>query len=389
MEDALLDNFDFERRKAKKNLIIYALTTLILLSTTIIFIILYFDEKNDNDDDDEYYDESPKKDPDHDDETPQKEFLTLWEDNYPKTTLIEFVNKISDESNPDFVKKEDRIAVFDLDGTLFQETDPTYTDLKLFKYRVLDDYDYKDKATDEEKEIASEIANLKPGDELKYNPRQAELNAIIFKDMTLEQFYAYVQKFLEQESDGYNNMKRGDAFYKPMVEVIDYLQNNDFTVYIVSGSDRFLVRAIVERYKDIKIDKNNIIGTDVKVVGKDQNNTDGFDYTLKKDEELIFNGTLIEKNLYFNKVTNIIREIGKIPILSFGNSNGDSSMANLVISNGRGLAFMLLCDDGDREIEIGDKVEDMKKLCKENDWIEVSMKNDWRTIYGYNVTKKS
>ena len=389
MEDALLDNFDFERRKAKKNLIIYALTTLILLSTTIIFIILYFDEKNDNDDDDEYYDESPKKDPDHDDETPQKVFLTLWEDNYPKTTLIEFVNKISDESNPDFVKKEDRIAVFDLDGTLFQETDPTYTDLKLFKYRVLDDYDYKDKATDEEKEIASEIANLKPGDELKYNPRQAELNAIIFKDMTLEQFYAYVQKFLEQESDGYNNMKRGDAFYKPMVEVIDYLQNNDFTVYIVSGSDRFLVRAIVERYKDIKIDKNNIIGTDVKVVGKDQNNTDGFDYTLKKDEELIFNGTLIEKNLYFNKVTNIIREIGKIPILSFGNSNGDSSMANLVISNGRGLAFMLLCDDGLREIEIEDKVKEMEKLCKENDWIEVSMKNDWKTIYGYNVTKKS
>ena len=386
MEDALLDNFDFERRKAKKNLIIYALTTLILLSTTIIFIILYFDEKNDNDDD-EYYDESPKKDPDHDDETPQKEFLTLWKDNSPKTTLIEFVNKISDESNPDFVKKEDRIAVFDLDGTLFQETDPTYTDLKLFKYRVLDDEDYKDKATDEEKKFAKLIKDLKPGEEFDYNPRQAELNAKIFKDMTIEQFYDYAQKFLEQESDGYNNMKRGDAFYKPMVEVIDYLQNNDFTVYIVSGSDRFLVRAIVERYKDIKIDKNNIIGTDVKVVGKDQNNTDGFDYTLKKDEELIFNGTLIEKNLYFNKVTNIIREIGKIPLLSFGNSSGDSSMANLVISN-KGLAFMLLCDDDVRETKIDYKVTSMEELCIQNGWIKVSMKDDWKTIYGENVSKK-
>ena len=386
MEDALLDNFDFERRKAKKNLIIYALTTLILLSTTIIFIILYFDEKNDNDDD-EYYDESPKKDPDHDDETPQKEFLTLWKDNSPKTTLIEFVNKISDESNPDFVKKEDRIAVFDLDGTLFQETDPTYTDLKLFKYRVLDDEDYKDKATDEEKKFAKLIKDLKPGEEFDYNPRQAELNAKIFKDMTIEQFYDYAQNFLEQESDGYNNMKRGDAFYKPMVEVIDYLQNNDFTVYIVSGSDRFLVRAIVERYKDIKIDKNNIIGTDVKVVGKDQNNTDGFDYTLKKDEELIFNGTLIEKNLYFNKVTNIIREIGKIPLLSFGNSSGDSSMANLVISN-KGLAFMLLCDDDVRETKIDYKVTSMEELCIQNGWIKVSMKDDWKTIYGENVSKK-
>ena len=389
MEEVLLDNFDLSRRKAKKNLIIYILITLALLSTTIIFLVLYIDEKNDNDDDDNK-NEKPKDDEDEeDDKVPPKQFLVSWNnDTNSKQSLIEFVEKICDQNSKSFVPKEDRIAVFDLDGTLFQETDPTYTDLKLFKYRVLEDPEYKDKSTEEEKTLAEKIKNIKPGDESPYNPRQTQLNSYIYKDMTLEQFYSYVKAFLDKDADGYTNMKRGDAFYKPMVEVIDYLQYNNFTVYIVSGCERFLVRAIVERFKDINIPKNNIIGTNSKIIGKDQNSIDGFDYTLKKDEELIFNGTLLDVNLYFNKVTNIIREIGKIPILSFGNSEGDSSMANLVISNGRGKAFMLLCDDNERETSIEEKAKSMKESCDKNGWIPVSMKNDWTTIYGENVKKK-
>ena len=83
-----------------------------------------------------------------------------------------------------------------------------------------------------EKTLAEKIKNIKPGDESPYNPRQTQLNAYIYKDMTLEQFYSYAKAFLDKDADGYTNMKRGDAFYKPMVEVIDYLQYNNFTVYI-------------------------------------------------------------------------------------------------------------------------------------------------------------
>jgi FMN phosphatase YigB (HAD superfamily) len=67
------------------------------------------------------------------------------------------VNAITDESSADFIPVRDRIAVFDLDGTLFCETDPNYFDYTLLKYRVLEDPAYKDKASDFEKEVANKI----------------------------------------------------------------------------------------------------------------------------------------------------------------------------------------------------------------------------------------
>ena len=49
---------------------------------------------------------------------------------------------------------------------------------------------------------------------------------------------------------------------------------------------------------------------------------------------------------------------------------------------------MLCCDDVERENGDEAKAEKMYNLCEEFDWVAVSMKNDWKTIYGDNVTKK-
>ena len=77
-------------------------------------------------------------------------------------------------------------------------------------------------------------------------------------------------------------------------------------------------------------------------------------------------------------------------VLSFGNSTGDASMAEYATSNNpyKSLAFMLCCDDTERENGNTEKAEKMVSLCEEFDWIPVSMKNDWTTIYGDGVTKK-
>jgi len=351
---------------------------LILCVVSTVFIILYVTEKNKK--------EEKSSGPD----SPVIAPLSLWNEGEPKQKLINFIQTITKEGSSDFIKNEDRIAVFDLDGTLFQETDPVYTDYKLFKYKVLDDPNYKDKATEEQKAVANEIAEVM---KTRVFPsgldlRHAKANAQIFKDMTIDEVDKYTKDFLSQPAEGYNNLKRGDAFYKPMLEVIDYLQKNNFTVYIVSGSDRFTVRSIVDGH--INIPKTNIIGSEAKIIGSKQGDIDGFDYLFKADEELIYKGELVVKNLYMNKVYHIIREIGKIPILSFGNSSGDSSMANFVLSNKnkKSLAFMLLCDDLERENGDEAKAEKMKNSCNENNWIPVSMKNDWKTIYGEDVTRK-
>ena len=91
-----------------------------------------------------------------------------------------------------------------------------------------------------------------------------------------------------------------------------------------------------------------------------------------------------------NKVSVIEQEIGQQPVLSFGNSSGDSSMANFVITNNKykSAAYMLCCDDLKRENGNTEKAEKMKKSCEENGWTAISMKDDWKTIYGDSVTKK-
>ena len=91
-----------------------------------------------------------------------------------------------------------------------------------------------------------------------------------------------------------------------------------------------------------------------------------------------------------NKVAVIMQEIGQQPVLSFGNSTGDSSMAEYVTSGNpyKSLAFMLCCDDTVRENGNEEKAQKMADLCVEYDWVPISMKNDWTTIYGEGVTKK-
>ena len=86
--------------------------------------------------------------------------LSLWNDRAPaKTALTDYVRAVTAKGSPDYIPVEDRIAVFDFDGTLFLETDPTYFDWQLFEHRVLEDPDYK--ATGEQLAAARDSRNGK------------------------------------------------------------------------------------------------------------------------------------------------------------------------------------------------------------------------------------
>ncbi|MBR0462336.1 MAG: haloacid dehalogenase-like hydrolase [Erysipelotrichaceae bacterium] len=325
-------------------------------------------------------------------EVPAKEdWLLFWNDEAEaKQKLTAFVEAAVDENSEGFIPEEDRIAVFDLDGTLFCETDPVYFDYQLFLHRATEDPTYE--ATDFEKETAAKIQEMiDTGVSAKgLEVDHGKCVASSFAGMTLKEFSAYIQDFKNEPAPGYNNLTRGDAFYLPMVEVLDYLQNNGFTVYIVSGTDRLIVRGIVEGISFLNIPANNIIGSDELITTRAQGDTDGLDYVYTEDDELILAGEFIIKNLKMNKVSVIAQEIGIQPVLSFGNSSGDSSMAMYTVSNNPypSLAFMLCCDDTVRENGDEAKAQKMYDLCEENGWVTISMKNDWKTIYGEEVTRK-
>ena len=101
------------------------------------------------------------------------------------------------------------------------------------------------------------------------------------------------------------------------------MKKNDFIVYAVSGADRETCRIAV--HKVLGIEENHVIGSDSRWDASNQGEKDGEFYTMSQEEDVV-RGSLIIKNLKMNKVSAIAREIGKQPILAFGNSSGDTSM---------------------------------------------------------------
>ncbi len=317
--------------------------------------------------------------------------FALWNDNAPaKQALIDYVTAVTDEKSPDFIPVKDRIATFDMDGTFIGELYPTYFEYNMLMYRVFDDPAYKDKASDDVKETVQNIRDfVENGTKLPdhFDMKHAYAAAKAYAGMTIQEFDAYVKDYAKHAAPGFSGMSFAESFYKPMLEVFDYLNANGFTCYVVSGSDRFICRALTE---SLGFEPNRVIGMDVKLRTSNQGDSGGVDYTMKKNEQIFRTDELIIKNLKANKVFQITQEIGKVPVLSFGNSGGDAAMHNLALSNPkyRSAAFMLIADDDARDWANREKGLALGKQWKEAGYNVISMRDDWKTIYGDGVKKE-
>ncbi len=318
----------------------------------------------------------------------QKNDFEYWEaESASLKALKEYVSDVTKEGSENFIPKEERIAVFDMDGTLYGEKAPIYVEWQMFAYRVLEDPAYE--ASDELIEVAKEIVEAAKTGVIPENLEldHAIANAKAYAGMTLGEYEDYVTAFLQKEVTGFTGMTYFEAWYLPMIEVIDYLNENNFTVYICSGTDRFLCRVLAEGIVDIP--ERQIIGMDVLCVASGQGETDGLNYVYTANDDVVRSGRLIIKNVKANKVSQIVQEIGSKPVLSFGNSSGDTSMAMYTTSENpyRSMAFMVVADDTEREYGDAAKAEQMRNKWDSFGWTSISMKNDWTTIYGDDVKK--
>jgi phosphoserine phosphatase len=207
--------------------------------------------------------------------------------------------------------------------------------------------------------------------------------------MTVDGYREYVREFCKRPVVGFDNMTFKEAFYKPMIEVVNYLNENGFTVYICSGTDRIFCRELTDGV--LPITENHVIGMDVMLKARGQGSTDGLDYVYKQDDKVVRTDELLIKNVKMNKVSLLARELGKKPVLSFGNSTGDTSMAVYVTSDNpyRSEAFMLVADDDVRDYGNPEKAEELRKKWEDYGWTVISMKNDFSTIYGEDVKRTS
>lgn len=300
-------------------------------------------------------------------------------DSQAAESLRNYVSKVTDEKDKEnFIPVEDRIAVFDMDGTLTCETFYTYYDTMMFINYCL--IDHPEKVSDELKAAAEEIRpGYKAGEELARNFAKA------YAGMTVSELYDYAVTFGQKYTDSFENMRYADGFYLPMVEVVKYLYDNDFTIYVVSGTERTTSRAIVANSPISEyVSPAHVIGTEfeVKVQGY-EDLPSNMDYKYADGDELVFTGGFIQKNLNANKTIWIEREIGQYPVLAFGNSGSDTSMMNYALDERNPYpseAYMVVADDDVREWGTQDWAEKSAEY-SEQGYVPVSMKNDFLKIY--------
>ena len=317
-----------------------------------------------------------------------KTYFPSWNACEALTALQAYVEDVTNPQSPHFISVEDRIATFDMDGTFVGELYPTYFEYNLLEYRVLDDEAYRDRAPEDVREAAQAIRDfVRHGKALPehFDMIHARAAAKAYAGMTLAEFDAYVKAYAALPANGFIGMTYGESFYRPMLEVFDYLRDNGFTSYVVSGSDRFICRALVDQM----IDPQRVIGMDVRLVSSSQGEEAGVDYTMGKEEDIVRTEELMIKNLKTNKVLQITQEIGKVPVLSFGNSSGDCAMHNYCLGNKthRSAAFMLTADDEGRDHANAAKALKLGEQWRAAGYYVISMKHDFKTIYGPGVEK--
>ena len=316
----------------------------------------------------------------------KKDDLTeYWtEGSEPAQALRDYVAAVTDEESEDFIPEEDRIAVFDMDGTLTCETFYTYYDTMMFIEFCLKDH--PERVSDELKAVA---ASIQPG--YTADESLARNFAKAYAGMTVNELFDYATEFGQKKTSSFNNMKYGEGCYLPMVEVVKYLHENGFTIWVISGTERTTSRAIMANSPLHEyVDPGHVIGTDfeVKVRGY-EDVPSNMDFKYENGDELVFTGGFIQKDLNANKPIYIEREIGHRPVLAFGNSGSDTSMLNYTIDDRnkyKSLAFMVVADDNVREWGKQDWNE-MSEEYRSMGYIPVSMKNDFATIYKKGITR--
>ena len=316
----------------------------------------------------------------------QNNYLPSWtESAVAKNKIFDYVKNVTDSKSLDFIPENERIAVFDMDGTIICETDPVYYEYIMLFDRIFEENEKNGGKVELIEEIneALKTGHISHEFELLLSDSEYEY----YLNMTTEEYKNYIKNFLNKKTISYTNMLIKDALYKPMLEVVNYLKYNNFTVYVVSGTERNFVRAVV--CDKLGISERNVIGMDFEYKAKNQNNIKNSDYQYTRNEDIVVSGGPVDVNVRFHKVHEISEEIGIVPVLAFGNSISDGSMLEYTLGNEKykSLAFMVICDDMERENGSPDKAKSVLDFSNEKGYVTISMKNDWKTIYEDGVEK--
>jgi phosphoglycolate phosphatase-like HAD superfamily hydrolase len=299
--------------------------------------------------------------------------LPSWNDGAAKSAILDFIARVTKQGGADFVPPAERIATFDNGGTLLCEQ-PLQAQVFFLIDRV--------------KELAAKDPRTKERQPFKallehdYKTlcglgRQAlfELAFTTHAGVTDEEFERIAHGWLATARHPKFGRLFKECTYRPQVELLDYLRENGFKTYIVSGGGVNFVRAFAEEAYGIP--REQVIGSSVRA------------WFAIKDKRVVLR-TVAEFNSFDDreaKPQNIGLHIGRRPILAFGNSDGDLAMLRYTkAGTGLRLALLIHHDDAEREVAY-DREFRLSPLTEALDKADqygitvVSMKRDWKAVF--------
>ena len=305
---------------------------------------------------------------------PAPDPLSSWNDGAAKRNIIDFVARVTAQGGASFVPAEQRIAVFDNDGTLWCER-PNYFQamFALDRVRAMAPQHPEWKTTQPFKAVLDKDVKALQGESEK---EVAQIVAATHAGMTADEFAKTVQDWMATARHPRFNRPYNSLVYQPMLELLAYLRANGFKTFIVSGGGVDFMRPWVE--KAYGIPPEQVVGSSLAV--KLQDSGDGKPVLVKDAKvEFIDDGP--------GKPVGINRFIGRRPIFAFGNSDGDRQMLEWTMAApGARFAGLVHHTDGLREYAY-DRHSKVGKLDKALDeavakkWTIVDMRTDWKAIF--------
>ena len=299
--------------------------------------------------------------------------LPSWRHGPAKQFIISFIHKTTQPGSPDFVPIEDRIAVFDNDGTLWSEQ-PNYVQLVFAIDRV------KELAPKRpEWRVTQPFQAVLEGD-LQTLRQQGEhgllkLITATHAGMTTTDYSKIVSDWLSTAVHPTHKRPYTDLVYLPMLEVLSYFKKHGFKNYVVSGGGVEFMRPWSERIYGIPPEQ--VIGSSIKTKLISRNGIP----ELIRLPEINFIDDKADKPVAIHQF------IGRRPIAAFGNSDGDLEMLQWVTAgSGARLGVIIQHTDNEREVAY-DRKSPIGRLDKALDeaalrnWLVVSMKSDWALIF--------
>jgi phosphoglycolate phosphatase-like HAD superfamily hydrolase len=308
--------------------------------------------------------------------------LASWNDGKTKQSILAFVEKVTTPASPDFVPPAERIATFDNDGTLWTEH-PMYTQLAfaLDRIKALAPKHPEWKTTQPFKAVLdNDLKALAAGGE----KRMVELVMASHAGMSTAGFEAIVTGWLDKARHPRFKRRYTELAYQPMLELLEFLRAKGFKTYIVSGGGVEFMRPMTEKVYGIPPEQ--VVGSTIKTK-----------YEVKDDQPVLMRLPQIEFiDDKAGKPVGINMFIGRRPVAAFGNSAGDREMLEWTGAGGGARLMMLVFhDDAEREYaygpanglpdtKFGTFPQSLMDEANKKEWVVISMKNDWKTIFSNN-----